>query len=162
MPKLTKLWWDDPSLREETVIVWEMLFHGHEIQSEEIFTRKDINAWKMVDFLMQMHPEESVGLNLSISPPNIPITDSFASLYHPSKLLSDFFNDRILCIRYIDDYLFGFDALSQLCNRDVLRAVVRIDLARRIWFIIVTVVGVILFILIYHCYYFYSLRVYNK
>ena len=62
----------------------------------------------MVNFLMQLHPEEGIGVYFPISPPDIPISGPWFSLNNPTQFLCNFLNDGILSIRDIDDNFFGF------------------------------------------------------
>lgn len=108
LAKLAELQGDGPGFRKKVVLVWVILFHSHESKSEEIFPRKNINAGVVIYFLMKVHAIEGLRFYLSISPPDIPISCSFLPLNEPTQLLCDFFNDRVLCVGNVDDYLFVF------------------------------------------------------
>lgn len=72
----------------------------------------------MVNLLMQIHPEQSVRINLPISPPDIPISNTIFPLYSPAEFLSNFLNDRVLGIADVDNNFFGPEFVRQLGNGD--------------------------------------------
>ena len=65
-------------------------------------------------------------MNLSIRPPNVPVPTALLSLDRPSKLFSNFFNNWVLSVADIDDYLFGFEAIGQLGDRNAFGGIVNI------------------------------------
>lgn len=60
----------------------------------------------MVNFLMQIHPIQRIGLNFSIGPPDIPITYPLLILNNPAQLLPNFRNNGILSITDIEYNFF--------------------------------------------------------
>jgi hypothetical protein len=105
-----------------------ILLHGHQTKSEQIFASQDVDPWKMVDFLMQIHAKKSVRFYLSISPPYIPIARSLIFLDDPSKFFSYFFDDGVLSIRDIDDNFFSLGFLSKFGDWYIFRGVVCVQL----------------------------------
>ena len=98
LSELPELRRDGPCLREKVILFRKMFLHGHQSKPKQIFPCQDINPWKMIDFLMQFHPKESVSINFSISPPKIPIPTTHLFLHNPSQFLCNFFNNGILSI----------------------------------------------------------------
>lgn len=66
----------------------------------------------MVYFLVKFHSKKCIGVDFAIGPPDIPITAAGVLLYDPPEFFSYFFEDGILSVRDIDDYLFGFGLIS--------------------------------------------------
>jgi len=118
-----------------------VLFHRHQPKAKQIFTRQDVDPWEMVNFLVEIHAEESVGLYLAVCPPNIPISAALFLLYDPSKLFSDFFDDRVLRIWDIDNYFFGPRFVAQFRDWNVFGGIVSINLDWTLGWIIVTLVS---------------------
>lgn len=83
-------------------------FHGHESESEQVLSGEDVDAGVVVDFLMKVHAIEGLWLNLVIGPPEVPISSPFLPLDDPAEFFCDFFDDGVLSVGYVDDYLLRF------------------------------------------------------
>lgn len=68
------------------------------MKPQEVFSGKDVDPRKMIDLLVQVHPVESVGLDLPVCPPYIPVANALLVLDYPAQLLADFSDNGILGI----------------------------------------------------------------
>lgn len=118
-----------------------VLFHSHETQSEEVFPGEDVNPRVMVYFLMKVHAIERLWFYLSIGPPDIPISCSFFPLNHPPEFLGDLLDDRVLCVRNVDDYFFGFELFAKFGHWDEFRRVIGVNLNRSIGIILIAILA---------------------
>ena len=73
LSKVSVLRGKQPSLGEEIVVFWKALLHPTHISSEQVLPAQYIHAWKMVDSLVRLHPVESVALDSTIRPQNVPV-----------------------------------------------------------------------------------------
>ena len=73
----------------------------------------------MIYFLVQVHLEEGVRGDFSVSPPDIPIPKTLVMLNDPPKFLSNFLNYRVLSIADVNYDFLGFESIWQLGYGDV-------------------------------------------
>lgn len=104
-----------------------MVAHTHEAESEQVFACEYVDAWEVINLLVQVHAKESIGLDFAVSPPDVPITRPLIFLYDPSKFLSDLLNNRVLSVGDVYNDLFGLRFVAQLGNRYVFGTVVGVD-----------------------------------
>ncbi len=76
------------------------------MQPQKIFPRQHIYSRKVVDLLMQVHAVQCVGLNLSVGPPDVPVTGALFVLDDPAQLLGDLWHDGVLGVAYVEDDFF--------------------------------------------------------
>jgi hypothetical protein len=81
----------------------------------------------MVNFLVQVHAIKGIGLNLSISPPHIPITSAFLILNDPAKFLGNLGYNWVLSVTDVDNNLFVFEFIGEFGDRNDFGAVVSVD-----------------------------------
>lgn len=93
----------------------------------------------MVNPLVQMHPEQHIRVDLSVSPPDVPISTALLALHNPSKLFGNFLNDGVLCVADIDDYVFGLELLGEFGDGDNFGRVVGAELLGNIGWVVVVV-----------------------
>jgi hypothetical protein len=74
------------------------------MKPQQVFPGKDVDAREVVNLLVQVHPVESVGLDLPVSPPYIPVANTLLVLDYPAELLADLGDNRVLRITDIQHY----------------------------------------------------------
>ena len=57
VPELAELQGDGPGVGEEVILFGVVLLHGHKVKSQEVLVGQDVDAWEVVDALVQVHPE---------------------------------------------------------------------------------------------------------
>jgi hypothetical protein len=114
----------NPSLWKKVIFKFKSVFHSHEVETQQIFPSNDINARKVVDFLVKVHFKKSIRIYLSVCPPYIPIPICLTPLNDPSQIFSNLLNDGILSVADVNNNFFGSKFFWQLCNRDEFRRVI--------------------------------------
>ena len=111
-PKFRKFKRYSPGIRKEVILLRKVIFHCHQIKPQQVLPRQHLDPWVMVDLLVEVHFDESIRMDLSVGPPQIPIAASLFTLDHPAQFLRYFLNNRILGVADVNDNLLALKAIG--------------------------------------------------
>lgn len=73
-----------------------MVPHAHQIQTQQVFAGDYVDAGVVVDLLVEVHPDQDVGVDRVVRPEDVPVAGLWVRLDTPAQLLGHFADDGVL------------------------------------------------------------------
>lgn len=96
---------EEPSLREELVIIWEDLLHAHQVPCKVVLSCQCVHAREVIDPLVWLHLLQLLTLHSSILPTYVPILLLRSCQLHFIILLRYVSHNVVLGLHHIHDQM---------------------------------------------------------